>query len=250
MSHKLMTHVVVGYPTLDLTDTVIDALVAGGSSYIELQIPFSDPMADGPLIMHASEVALAHGVTVKDIFEKATLYTKSYPAVKFLFVLYANTTMNYGIKSFCTKAAACGIYGLIIPDLPFDTPEGVTLARASRDAGLTLVPVIAPSTTDARLAQICESEHKLIYAASYMGVTGERAKWDHVPAYIARIRKYTKAQIAVGFGTKTRDDVRAVCAVADIAVVGSEIVNRIKTPSDSVNVMRAEIQRYVQSLSC
>lgn len=244
-----MTHVVVGYPTLNLTDIVIDALVAGGSSYIELQIPFSDPMADGPLIMHASDVALAQGVTVDDIFEKAAQYTRAYPAVKFLFVLYANTVVRYGIEAFCKRAHACGIYGVIVPDLPFDTPEGVTLARASRDAGLTLVPVIAPSTTDARLAQICESKQELIYAASYMGVTGESAKWDHLPAYIDRIRKYTKAQIAVGFGIKTRDDVDAVVEYADIAVVGSEMVRLIKTHRKSSQDLHNKIKEFTSTLA-
>lgn len=243
-----MTHVVVGYPTLALTDVIIDALVAGGSHYIELQIPFSDPLADGPLIMHASDVALSQGVTIEDVYQKAAQYTRAYPAVKFLFVLYANTLVSCGITAFCKKAKECGIYGLIVPDLPFDTPEGVTLTNASDDERLALVPVIAPSTTDKRMMKICSHHHELIYASSYMGVTGEFSKWDHLSTYIIRIRKYSDAQIAVGFGIKNREDVKTVHKSADIAVVGSEVVRFIKTHQTNITSLLMYLKTFTQSL--
>lgn len=246
MTKKLMTHVVVGYPTLPLTDVIVDALVAGGSDYIELQIPFSDPLADGPLIMHASDRALAQGVRIEDVFAKASQYTRSHPTVKFLFVLYANTVMHYGIEAFCKRAHECEIYGLIVPDLPFDSPEGRQLVEAAKSHHLTVIPVIAPSTTESRLKNICASPHAFVYASSLMGVTGTKGKFAELDTYVARIRQYTDKPIAVGFGIKTHEDVHAVHQHADIAVIGSAIVQTIG--SASPNEIRQVVTAYMRSL--
>ena len=231
MTKKLMTHVVVGYPTLALTDVIVDALVAGGSDYIELQIPFSDPLADGPLIMHASDRALAQGVRIEDVFAKASQYTRSHPTVKFLFVLYANTVIHYGIEAFCKKVHTCGIFGLIVPDLPFDTLEGKRLSDAARTHRLSVIPLVAPSTAESRLKDMCAQPHAFVYASSLMGVTGTKGMFAGLGAYVARIRRYTSQPIAVGFGIQTSEDVREVHQHADIAVIGSAIVRVIETAS-------------------
>lgn len=231
MTKKLMTHVVVGYPTLALTDVIVDALVAGGSDYIELQIPFSDPLADGPLIMHASDRALAQGVRIGDAFAKASQYTRSHPTVRFLFVLYANTVVHYGIEAFCKKAHTCGIFGLIVPDLPFDSPEGKQLVEVVKSHQLSVIPVIAPSTAESRLKDICATPHAFVYASSLMGVTGTKGKFADLGAYVARIRRYTSQPIAVGFGIQTGEDVGEVHQHADIAVIGSAIIRVIETAS-------------------
>jgi tryptophan synthase alpha subunit len=243
---KLMTHVVVGYPTLSATDEIVDALVTGGSDLIELQIPFSDPIADGPAIMHASEVALTQGVKLQDVFTRAHTYHARYPQVTFVFVLYANTLLRSGTESFCEKSAHSGVSGLIVPDLPFDSPEGKWLASAAHTHHISVIPVVAPSTPESRLKAICMSPHAFVYASSLMGVTGTKGKFAGLDAYVARIRRHTSQPIAVGFGIQTREDVREVHQYADIAVIGSAIVRVID--SAPLNGLKSAILSYMHNL--
>ena len=121
---KLMTHIILNYPNEKTADLVVETLLKNGSNFVELQIPFSDPIADGSIISNATNISLQNGFKLDMAFKKGANYTKKYPDTKFIFVLYANTINKFGIDKFVTKAKNSGIYGLIIPDLPFDSFEG------------------------------------------------------------------------------------------------------------------------------
>jgi tryptophan synthase alpha chain len=223
----LMTHIVVGYPNLTQSLELVDAMVEAGVDLMELQIPFSEPIADGPVILHANQEALKGGVRVDDCFEFAEKVAKRHP-IPFLFMSYYNVLFRRGIERFVTRAAAAGVVGAIVPDCPPEEADDYVMAMRRKQ--LAPVFIFSPSTPDARLAKIGAAGDGFVYAVARKGVTGSDTEFsDDLAGYLARCRRATSLPLAVGFGLRARKDVSFLRGKADIAVVGTESLRLLKS---------------------
>ncbi len=218
----LMTHVVVGYPDLETTEKLVLEMDQSGADFIELQIPFSDPIADGPTIMKASQIALESGVKVQDAFNLAKRLSGKVSA-PLLFMTYANILVKYGFEKFCQDASEVGIEGLIVPDIP---PEeaGEYLAACEKN-DLTPIFIMAPTSTDERLQSIAEVAKGFIYCVARTGVTGAETNFGaELDEFLTRCRKFTDLPLSVGFGISKKEDVDFLKGKADFAIVGSQAI--------------------------
>jgi tryptophan synthase alpha chain len=216
----LMPYLMGGHPDLDSSAACLNAAVEAGADLIELGIPFSDPLADGPLIHAAGTTALEAGVKPGDVLQLCREIADRVPV---LLMVYANVVLSHGGADFARRAAAAGAAGLIVPDLPHEESETVRAACAA--TGLALIPLIAPTTTDDLMRAIGEEATGFIYAVSLVGITGERGELPPgLPELVARIRATTDVPVAVGFGISTGEQAAAVGELADGVIVGSRVV--------------------------
>ena len=225
---KLMTHVVVGYPNLTETERIVDALAKNGSDIIELQIPFSDPSADGPAIAQANDVGIKNKITPQTCLAFAKKITKKFPQVDFYFMSYLNPIFHFGIKKFTKEAKEAGIKGFIVPELPVE--ESTEFLANCKKNKLNFIFVIAPNTSPERLKKITRKASGFIYCVARLGTTGSKTSFGgELKKYLARVKKLTKLPLAVGFGVSEKRDVQAIQkAGGDIAVVGSAIIRAHK----------------------
>ena len=234
----LLAYFTVGYPSLDATPELVEAAAAVGADAIELGIPFSDPLADGPTIQAASQVALKGGVTVERALETARA-ARAKVEVPILFMTYINPILAYGVDRFARRARDAGIDGLIVPDLPAGEAEPVQAAAAS--AGLDLVFFVAPTSSEAGLAAACRAATGFVYCIAVTGVTGARGGLD--PALlplIDRIRRHTSLPVVVGFGISRPEHLAALAGKADGVIVASALLDAIgKAPDDPAEQVRA-----------
>jgi len=216
----LMPYLMGGYPDLDTSLAAGLAAADSGADLIELGIPFSDPLADGPVIHAAATEALAAGVTPHGVLGMCERLAARVPVV---LMVYANIVLTAGASAFALRAAAAGASGLIVPDLPHDEAGEV---RAACDAeGLALVPLVAPTTTPERIAEIGADARGFVYTVSLTGTTGERDQLpDGLTETVERVRASTSVPVAVGFGISTPEQARAVAEVADGVILGTRIV--------------------------
>jgi tryptophan synthase alpha chain len=219
----LVAYLTVGDPSLAVTRDVALAVIDAGADVLELGVPFSDPLADGPVIQEASQRALAHGTSLEDVLRLAAELRKLRPSAGMIAFSYLNPLLRMGMKKFCERAAECGLDGALLTDLTIEeADEYLQLARLH---DLATVFLAAPTSTDERLKMIAEVSRGFVYAVSRTGVTGAR---DQVSGdareLVDRLRRYTKTPVAVGFGISTRAQVEAVGEFADAAVVGSALV--------------------------
>lgn len=221
----LMTHVVAGYPSEHITRAVIDTLACHGSSYIEIQMPFSDPLADGPTIMHASTVALKNGMTFTKYISLCRYATQKHTSTNYIAVVYANTLLQHTLKKSVSQLVRAGMYGIIVPDLPIDTPEGRELIQLCTAHALRYIPVIAKNTPLDRLRLYAATQPPFVYTTQYAGVTG--TKTNTSLAHVQNIRAECACPVAVGFGITTPHDVARVSRTGDIVVIGSALVRII-----------------------
>jgi tryptophan synthase alpha chain len=216
----LMPYLMGGFPDLDSSRAAGEAAADAGADLLELGIPFSDPLADGPVIHAAGTTALAAGATPHAVLQICEALAERLPVV---LMVYANVVLAGGAERFATRAAAAGAAGLIVPDLPHD--EAGELRAACDSAGIALVPLAAPTSTDERLADVGRDARGFVYTVSTTGTTGER---DELPPEIGRtverVRSSTTVPVAVGFGISTPEQAAAVGAVADGVIVGSRVV--------------------------
>ncbi len=219
----LMPYLMGGYPSLEGSTEAGLAAAAAGADLIELGIPFSDPLADGPVIHAAATAALEGGATPHGVLRVCERVSAEVPVV---LMVYVNVVLAAGAEAFALRAAAAGAAGLIVPDLPHDEAGEV---RAACDAeGLALVPLVAPTTTPERVAEIGASARGFVYAVSLTGITGER---DELPPELAetvtRVKSASEAPVAVGFGIARAEQAVAVADMADGVIVGSRIVRAL-----------------------
>jgi tryptophan synthase alpha chain len=221
----LMPYLMAGYPDLDRSRAIARAYVEGGADLIELGIPFSDPLADGPVIHAAGVSALAAGVNVGDALSVVREVGDELPVVV---MCYANLVLARGLERFAEMLAGVGASGLIVPDLPFEEAPATLAALDAR--GLALVPLVAPTTPEERLAQIGARARGFLYTVSVTGTTGERASNDGTLAdVVARASAHTTAPVAVGFGIGAPEQAReAAAAGADGVIVGTRLVRAAK----------------------
>ena len=221
----LMTHIVLGYPSFETNREVIRAMVENGVDCIEMQIPFSEPMADGPVILKANQDSLARGTTIDDclVFGAEMCSTHEIP---FLYMTYFNIVYKYGEQRFLDQAVKAGIQGLILPDLPPE--EGADLCTAAKQRGIAPIMIYSPTSTDERMEELTGYGAGFVYCTARKGVTGTHSHLDsEFTSYLERCRRATSLPLAVGFGIQNRTDIEALIGVADIAVVGSQTIKLV-----------------------
>jgi tryptophan synthase alpha chain len=219
-----MPYLMGGYPDLAGSLRVGEAFADAGADLVELGVPFSDPLADGPAIQAAGQQALEEGATYELVLEGvATPLSKRLPVVV---MCYANPIFHRGVDAVAKRLAELGVAGLIVPDLPID--EAAELRDACDSAGVALVPLVAPTTPAERIAATAEAARGFVYVVSVTGVTGERAE---LPAdlreVVARVRDAASVPVAVGFGVATAEQARQVGEIADGVIIGSRLVRAL-----------------------
>lgn len=223
--HKaFIAFITVGDPDLETTERVVHSAVENGADLIELGIPFSDPTAEGPVIMEADEVALKAGTTTDKVFELTKKLRKTI-TVPMVYMTYANVVFSYGCEKFAQKAADAGIDGLILPDVPYEEKEEFT--EVFDRYGLDLISMIAPTSED-RIAMIAKEAKGFIYMVSSLGVTGTRSEiTTDISAMTDLVKKNTEVPCAVGFGISTPEQAEKMAELSDGAIVGSAIIKII-----------------------
>ncbi len=220
----LMGHVIADYPSPDAVRAMIETMVVAGAKVIEIQIPFSEPMADGPLFLAANHRAIAQGVDYKAALQLMGEVSRTYPQVRFLFMSYLNVIFKRGYESFVKDSVSHGASGVIVPDLPVEYAATIETSGASH--GFANVRVIAPNTNDQRLDELTSGAAGLIYAVARAGVTGAKSDFSSVKDFVARLRQRTSVPIAVGFGVRSAADIHQLRGIADLAVIGSASLQR------------------------
>lgn len=224
----VMTHVVGGYPDLDLNRELIRRMIASGVTLIEVQLPFSDPSADGPLIVEANRRSLDIGTTTDAVLTMMEEVRKE-SDTPLLVMSYLNPLLAYGLDNLIDRMVAGGLDGFIVPDLPLDEEEPDLLRRCN-DAGLAFVPLIAPSTSPERMKELAAASFSpLLYTVLRLGVTGRKTELDtDTISYLQQVRQETGKIVAAGFGLRSREQIDSLAPHIDCGVVGSAVLQRVK----------------------
>ena len=227
----LVAFLTAGDPNFEISLQTLRELPASGADVIELGMPFSDPMADGPAIQASSQRALKAGINLKKIFSIVEIFRAEDAETPIVLMGYYNPIYIYGIERFVSDAEAAGVDGLIIVDLPPEEPEMLNIMENSR---IQFIYLITPTTNDERLPKVIKHASGFIYYVSVTGITGTKtASSEHVEIALSRIRRYTDLPIAVGFGIKTPEQAAKIAQYANAAVVGSALVLRIEDNLDA-----------------
>ena len=241
----LVVYLTAGDPSLDATREIAIAAIDAGADVIELGVPFSDPLADGPVIQRAMERAVARGTSLKDVIKLAGEIRAERPAAGLVIFSYLNPILRYGLHRFADAAAAAGVDGVLATDLIVEE-AGEFLAEMER-VGLAPIFLAAPTSPDERLEAIATHSKGFVYAISRVGITGAQQSLSRdAAALVERIRRWTRLPVAVGFGISTSEHVAQVAEFADAAVIGSAIVELIEhsTPETAA----AAVTRFIRSL--
>ncbi|MEZ5124653.1 MAG: tryptophan synthase subunit alpha [Thermoleophilia bacterium] len=241
----LIPYVTGGHPDVHTSSLLIGALISGGADIVELGVPFSDPIADGPVVQRSTHEALNHGVTLDDVLRLAATHGARVP---FVLLTYLNPVLAYGPERFFSNAAQSGVEAVVIPDLPLDEAESMSsvlaptaqggegrktdasggLASIAAAHGIGIVPMATPTSTDERLDMVAAAATSFIYCVAVTGVTGARREVGaDLPGLIARLRARTTAPIAVGFGISTPKQAAQVAELADGVIIGSALIDLI-----------------------
>jgi len=242
----LITLVIPGFPAPSETDAVFDAMVEGGADIVEVEIPFSDPLADGATIQRASFAALAAGTTPSDCIDFVRRARSRHPETPIVFMSYLNPVLAHGLDRFAAAAAAAGADAAILTDLP---PEEAAAAKAAlaRHA-LDLIFLVSPTSSDERIALISSHAAGFVYCVSVAGVTGARRDLPPgVSDLLARVRRCTNLPLAVGFGISRREHVQSLAGLADGVVVGSALMDVIS--AHAAKERAKAVREYVEVLS-
>ena len=218
----LMTHIVLGYPSFDDSLRMVEAMVKAGVDLMELQIPFSEPIADGPVILAANQKALETGAAVADCMKLAKTVSERFD-IPFLFMTYYNILYRYGVSRFAEDMARHGMQGAIVPDLPPE--EAGDYLDAMNGQNLSPIFIYSPTTSPERMKYLSGFGKGFIYCVARKGVTGAETRFSNdLEDYLGRCREAADLPLAVGFGVKSKDDVDFLKGKADIAVVGSQTI--------------------------
>jgi len=241
----LITYVMAGDPSLQETEQLVVELEQAGADIIELGVPFSDPIADGPVIQQAAERALRSGTSVRTILSMVTsLRTRT--KVPLVLMAYYNSIHAFGPERFCQEAAQAGVDGLIVPDMPPD--EAGPLKNPAAAAGLPLIFLLAPTSTEERRTFVARQSQGFVYYVSLTGITGAKLlNVADVGKNVEKIRKVTHVPVAVGFGVATPEDAANIAAIADGVIVGSAIVKLIAAHRQKPEMVK-HVAEFVRSL--
>lgn len=222
----LMTHIVMGYPDFDTSYEIVRQMVEAGVDLMELQIPFSEPMADGPVILRANQLAIESGSTVQRCFDFAKRVAQDF-SIPFLFMSYANILYKYGMEPFSDQMATLNLKGAIVPDLPPE--EGQDYMAAMAKNNLAPIYIFSPETSEKRMGYIATFAKGFIYCLARKGVTGKNTSFStDIADYLGMCRKATNLPLAVGFGVKDKADIDFLRGKADIAVIGSQTIRVVE----------------------
>ncbi len=223
----LIAYVTTGYPSVEATLETVPLLAASGCDIIELGIPFSDPIADGPTIQNASYQALLNGITPRKCLETAAELRKKIDT-PLVFMTYLNPVYRYGVEAFCKASAEAGIDGLIIPDMPPE--EGTEMGKYAEGNGLDLIYLLAPTSNEARMKTVAEHSKGFVYLVSVTGVTGARSYLpSDLEVFIRRVRNVTSKPLCAGFGISTPEQAGQIGRLADGIIIGSRIIQYMES---------------------
>jgi tryptophan synthase alpha chain len=241
----LMPYMMGGFPDMETSRRIAEAYADGGADLVELGVPFSDPLADGPVIQAAGTAALRAGAKTHEVLALASALSQRVPVVA---MIYTNLVMARGLDRFADELVAHGISGLIVPDLPLEESDAVRAACDER--GLALVPLVAPTTPDERMERIGAGARGFVYAVSVTGTTGERvALADTFEALVERAKASTAVPVALGFGIATPEHVRqAADAGADGVIIGSRLVRAAAEADDPAAAVHALVAEFAGAL--
>ncbi|MEW6084961.1 MAG: tryptophan synthase subunit alpha [Chloroflexota bacterium] len=246
-----MPYFPLGYPDLDTSIDVIEALANSGADLIEVGLSFSDPLADGPVIQQATQIALKKGITVKKSLEAVMELRRRGVDIPLILMGYYNPMLAYGLEKFVREAAQAGADGFIIPDLPMEESEEFenVIVGADRDPPLRLIQMLAPTTPPERMEMIARNAKGFIYLVSVIGVTGERKSISEgLGELINRVREHTSAPVCVGFGISTPEHAKQVGALADGVIVGSACVKTIGGSESPVEAAKEFAKSFREAL--
>lgn len=246
---KLMSlFLTAGFPDLESTVNLILGFEKNGADIIELGMPFSDPLADGPTIQYSSDIAIKNGITMNKIFDMVK-EVRQHSEIPIILMGYMNPVLRYGVDKFCKKAGETGVDGLIIPDLPIE--EGEIIKNRAKTSSLALIYLVAPNTSDKRMQMADKNSEGFVYCVSVTGVTGARDGKEvsnSVDRFIERVKaNITRNPVMVGFGIKSYQDAQNIASNADGFIVGSALIDTIKDhyPSDG---WQSRLFSFVHSL--
>jgi tryptophan synthase alpha chain len=241
----LMPYLMGGFPDLETSEQIGHAYAEAGAHMVEFGIPFSDPLADGPVIHAAATATLQAGIRVGEVLEVARSVARHLPVVA---MCYANPIFSRGTERFVSLLAQAGLSGLIVPDLPLE--ESDALRETCDAAGLALVPLVTPITPEARLERIGAAARGFVYTVSLTGTTGERSHLDGaLPGVLARVQAHTEVPVAVGFGISVPDQAAAAAAAgADGVIIGTRLVRAAGEETDPVGAVRSLVREFSTAL--
>ncbi len=223
----LMTHIVLGYPSWEDSLAIVDAMVAAGVDLMELQIPFSEPIADGPVILRANQEALQRGAAVERCLAFGREVARRHP-IPFVYMTYYNILYRYGVARFVDNMADSGLQGAIVPDLPPEEGSGYIEAMAQK--AMHPVFIYSPTTSEARMRYLAGFARGFVYCVARKGVTGMDTRFsDDLEQYLGRCRAATDLPLALGFGVKEKADIDFLKGKVDIAVIGTQTIRLVET---------------------
>lgn len=226
----LITYITAGLPDMETTKNLIRVQEKAGTDVIELGIPFSDPIADGPVIQQASYDAILNGANLKKIFVCLEELRAEGVQIPIIFMMYYNTVLHYGVEDFAQKCQETGVDGLIIPDLPYEEQDEIQDALAGCDNTI-LIQLVSPVSKE-RIPMILENARGFVYCVSSMGVTGQGASFHkEILSYLTKVKEQSKIPVMMGFGIRTAADVAPMKEVIDGAIVGSHFINLLRENS-------------------
>ncbi|NOU98283.1 tryptophan synthase subunit alpha [Paenibacillus sp. LMG 31456] len=238
---QIMTHQILGYPDFDTNYEMVRLFHENEVDLVELQLPFSEPIADGPVFLRANQVSLANGTTTRQCMDFAQRVVADFPGISFLFMTYYNIVIQYGIDAFVRECADIGIRGLIVPDAYPE--ESGTYMDACHEYNVEPVLIATPYTTESRLAYLSEQTGGFLYCAARKGVTGSKTSFgNEADEFLTRVRGFAKTPIAVGFGIQSGEDVAFLQGKCDIAIIGTQLLNVLEQEG------LAGVERFLKSI--
>lgn len=238
--------IMAGDPTLNITKNLVFELEKQGSNIIELGVPFSDPLADGPTIQHSSERALKNKINLDSVC-KLVKEIRIKTQIPIVFLTYYNLIHHYGLEKFVSKAKSSGVDGVVIPDLPPE--ESMELRRTAKRKSFSIIPLIAPTSSKERVKKIANASSGFIYYVSLTGTTGARKKLPkELSASLRKIKRMTRVPVCVGFGISKREQVKSISKLADGVIVGSAIIKVIERNRGKKNLVK-NVGMFVKNLT-
>ena len=237
-----------GDPNIEKTENYILELEKAGADLIEIGIPFSDPVADGPVIQDASYKAICNGINLKKVFVTVEELRKEGSELPIVFMMYYNTVLHYGVEAFVKKCNEVGVDGLIIPDLPFEEQEEIN-QYLNQDDTTILIQLVSPVSGD-RIPKILDGAKGFVYCVSSMGVTGQGAEFHkEVLSYLKRVKEASKIPVMMGFGIRTAEDVKPMKDTIDGAIVGSHFIRLMEENDYSTKVAAEYCSTFKKELN-
>jgi tryptophan synthase alpha chain len=243
----LMPYFTLGYPNPSLSLDIIEAIAGAGADLLELGIPFSDPLADGPSIQYSTQVALENQISVAECIRLVIKLRERGVDQPILFMGYMNPILAFGVNRFVEQAKEAGVDGFIIPDLPSE--EALEIETLAEENGLAYIHMLAPTSTEARIEEAASRSKGFLYLVSLTGTTGARKSLPkNIGEFIQRVRQSTSTPLALGFGISTPEQAREVGAMVDGVIVGSAIIDAAKEPSKAVEATASLVRKLRQAL--